>query len=60
MEFTGASMDSNIPGTDLCDFVETFLEDSDCFNLYKYETNPAAVDQCAEMLRNILEGRGSS
>ncbi|XP_017413215.1 putative two-component response regulator-like APRR6 [Vigna angularis] len=65
MEFTdswdsqpmsGASMDSNIPGTDLCDFVETFLEDSDCFNLHKYESNPAAVDQCAEMLRNVLEG----
>ncbi|XP_068490450.1 putative two-component response regulator-like APRR6 [Phaseolus vulgaris] len=42
------------------DFVKTFLEDSDCFNLYKYETDPAAVDQCTEMLRKVLEGRGSS
>ncbi|QCE08573.1 two-component response regulator ARR-B family [Vigna unguiculata] len=57
---TGASVDSNIPRTEFCDFVETFLEDSDCFNLYKYETNLAAVDQCAEMLRKVLEGRGSS
>ncbi|KAK7357731.1 hypothetical protein VNO80_17027 [Phaseolus coccineus] len=69
MEFTaswdshpmpGASVGLNIPGTQFYDFVKTFLEDSDCFNLYKYETDPAAVDQCTEMLRKVLEGRGSS
>jgi len=53
-----ASVDLNMPGNEIYDFVKTFLEDSDCFNLYKYETNPAAVDQCTEMLREVLEGRG--
>ncbi|CAJ1977472.1 unnamed protein product [Sphenostylis stenocarpa] len=56
----GPSVDLNISETDFYELVRSFVEDCDCCNLYKNESNPAADGECTEMLRKVLDGKSSS